>query len=92
MNEADFRNLVAKMRKHQRGWYKDHLHVDLVEAKQLEKQVDREIEKGPDAPTAPIMTTEAYQEHLRVLNELELESKLDFPDGVRPTDGKGENE
>ena len=50
MDASAFFNLVGKMRSHQIAWYRHHRQSDLIEAKRLEKEVDRALAEGLDAP------------------------------------------
>ena len=49
MNAQIFFNLVTRMRSHQIAWYRHHKQSDLIEAKRLEKDVDRALAEGLDA-------------------------------------------
>jgi len=52
MKPQDFFDLVREMRSRQIAWYTDHRRSDLIEAKQLERQVDAALREGfdPDQP------------------------------------------
>lgn len=45
MTAKEFFNLVVKMRQMQKNWFKTHNYMYLEQSKQLEKQVDKEIER-----------------------------------------------
>lgn len=42
---VDFARLVMEMRKAQRAWFSGHQRDSLIIAKQLERQVDEEVER-----------------------------------------------
>ena len=44
MTPAEFRDLVAKMRLHQRAWFARHSPSDLRAAKDYERRVDAELD------------------------------------------------
>jgi hypothetical protein len=48
MNELDFRKLVRKTLEAQRTYFKTRKQTDLILAKELEKEVWKELEAGPD--------------------------------------------
>lgn len=45
MISKDFFDLVVKMRQAQKNWFKTHNYFYLEQARQLEKQLDKEIER-----------------------------------------------
>jgi hypothetical protein len=67
----------------------------LIKSKELEKQCRAVIAEGrlePDEPAAEVFTTDEYQEQLRLMNETDLQYRLDFPDSLRPTEYKGDTQ
>lgn len=46
MNLEDFIETVRKLRQHQKAYFKDRKQSDLIEARKLEKHVDRALEEG----------------------------------------------
>ena len=57
MDALAFFTLVGKMRSHQIAWYRHQKHSDLIEAKRLEKEVDRALAEGLDAINTERPTT-----------------------------------
>ena len=55
MNVEAFINLVQKMRKHQRDYYRDRKMSDLLESKQLERQVDQALRDGISIPVEAVL-------------------------------------
>jgi hypothetical protein len=53
MNDGDFVGLVTRMRRAQRHWFKYRDIASLEEAKKLEREVDRWIERETGPRAAP---------------------------------------
>jgi hypothetical protein len=63
----------------------------LIVSKSLEKQVWAVIKGGrlePDEPAVTRLDEEQYKEYLRLVNENQLELRLDLSGSQRPTDGQ----